>query len=358
MNPWLDRIEISLPILQSPMAGVSTPEMAAAVSEAGGLGALGLGNLDVSVARKMIAATRGLTDRPVNVNLFCHRPAVADRNREAAWIARLAPRFAEFGASPPERLQEIYRSFVADDAMLAMLLEERPAVVSFHFGLPSAERIAALRGAGIALLATATNLREARAIEAAGLDAVVAQGSEAGGHSGVFQPDAADERLGTVALTRLLVQHVSIPVIAAGGIMDGAGIAAGLALGASAAQLGTAFLLCPESAADKGYRASLAAGAEQGTVVTSAFSGRPARSLVNRFTAATQAAPLESIPDYPIAYDAAKSLHAAARAKGEYGFGAQWAGQGVAMCRSLPAGELVRVLQAELETALRDLADH
>lgn len=358
MNPWLDRIEISLPILQSPMAGVSTPEMAAAVSEAGGLGALGLGNLDVSAARKMIAATRELTDRPVNVNLFCHRPAVADRDREAAWIARLAPRFAEFGASPPERLQEIYRSFVADEAMLAMLLEERPAVVSFHFGLPSAERIAALRGAGMVLLATATNLREAQAIEAAGLDAVVAQGSEAGGHSGVFEPGSADERLGTVALTHLLVQHVSIPVIAAGGIMDGAGIAASLALGARAAQLGTAFLLCPESAADKGYRAALAVGADQGTVVTSAFSGRPARSLVNRFTAATQAASLESIPDYPIAYDAAKSLHAAARAKGEYGFGAQWAGQGVAMCRSLPAGELVRVLQAELETALRDLADH
>lgn len=356
MNLWLDRIEISLPILQSPMAGVSTPEMAAAVSNAGGLGALGLGNLDAVAARKMIAATRALTDRPVNVNLFCHRPAVADRDRERAWATRLAQQFAEFGASPPERLQEIYRSFVVDDAMLAMLLEERPAVVSFHFGLPSAERIAALRGAGMVLLATATNLREARAIEAAGVDAVVAQGFEAGGHSGVFEPGAADERLGTVALTRLLVRHLSIPVIAAGGIMDGAGIAASLALGASAAQLGTAFLLCPESAADQGYRAALAAGTDQRTIVTSAFSGRPARSLVNRFTTVTQTAPVEAIPDYPIAYDAAKSLHAAARAKGEFGFGAQWAGQGFAMCRPLPAGELVRVLQAELEAALRDLA--
>ena len=355
MNPMLDRIEISLPILQSPMAGVSTPEMAAAVSEAGGLGALGLGNLDAAAARRMMAATRKLTDRPVNVNLFCHPPASADPAREGAWSSRLAPLFAEFGAAPPAQLSEIYRSFQVDDEMLAALLEERPAVVSFHFGLPPNERIAALRSSGTVLLATATNLREARAIEAAGIDAVVAQGSEAGGHSGVFEPAATDERLGTLALTRLLVRQLSIPVIAAGGIMDGAGIAASLALGASAAQLGTAFLLCPESAADAGYRATLASGPDHGTVVTSAFSGRPARSLVNRFTTATQNAPLAEIPDYPIAYDLAKSLHAAARAKGEYGFGAQWAGQGFPMWRALTAGELVRVLQAELEAALLTL---
>jgi len=351
MNALLRKLGIPLPILQAPMAGISTPAMAAAVSNAGGLGAIALGNIDATATQKMIAAVRALTDRPVNINLFCHRPAVADLGREAAWITRFAPLFAELQTKPPERLREIYRSFAQDDDMLAMLLQERPAVVSFHFGLPSADRISALRSAGTVLIATATNLREARAIQQAGLDAVVAQGSEAGGHSGVFAPGPGDTRLGTIALARLLVRELSLPVIAAGGIMDGAGIAACLALGASAAQLGTAFLLCPESAADPGYRAALASGPDQGTVVTSAFSGRPARSLVNRFTAFTESATAEAIPNYPIAYDLAKSLHAAAREKGEFGYGAQWAGQGFPLCRALPAAELVSTLHRELREA-------
>ena len=180
----------------------------------------------------MIAAVRDATDRPFNVNVFCHRPAVADAAREAAWLARLAPEFARYGAAPPGELREIYTSFVLDDAMLAVFLEERPKVVSFHFGLPAAERIAALRAAGIVLLATATNLEEARSIASAGIDAVVAQGFEAGGHRGVFDAESRDDRLGTMALTRLLVRKLEIPVIAAGGIMDGAGIAACLLLGA------------------------------------------------------------------------------------------------------------------------------
>jgi nitronate monooxygenase len=232
------------------------------------------------------------------------------------------------------------------------LLAERPAVVSFHFGLPDRERIEALRAAGIVLFATVTNLDEGRAVAAAGIDAVVAQGYEAGGHRGVFDPDVQDDQLGTMALTRQLVRNLDTSVIAAGGIMDGAGIAAALTLGAVAAQLGTAFVACPESSADAGFRAALLGPPAEHTVMTSAISGRPARCLANRFTALGGAVDRQSIPDYPIAYDAGKALHAAAKAAGEFGYGAQWAGQGVPLARALPAGELVARLRNEMEDAL------
>jgi nitronate monooxygenase len=302
----------------------------------------------------MIAAVRAGTGRPFQVNVFCNRPAAADTAREAAWSARFAPEFARYGAKPPARLTEIYESFLTDDAKLAVLLAERPPVVSFHFGLPGRDRIEAFRAAGIVLLATATNLQEGKAIAAAGIDAVVAQGYEAGGHRGVFDPDGADERLGTVALSRLLASKLDVPVIAAGGIMDGAGIAASLALGAAAAQLGTAFIACPESSADAGYRAALLGPAAEHTVMTATVSGRPARCLANRLTALGEGVGREAIPDYPIAYDAAKALHAAAKAAGEFGYGAQWAGQGAPLARAVPAAELVARLRAEMEAALRE----
>jgi nitronate monooxygenase len=177
-------------------------------------------------AAQLIAAVRAKTDRPFNVNVFCHRPATANAAREAAWLARLGPEFARYGAKPPARLTEIYQSFLTDDAKLAVLMAERPAVVSFHFGLPARDRIEALRAAGIVLLATATNLDEGKAVAAAGVDAVVTQGYEAGGHRGVFDPDGPDDQLGTMALTRLLMKRLDVPVIAAGGIADGmAGLA-------------------------------------------------------------------------------------------------------------------------------------
>lgn len=348
MTPLADRLGLGLPIIQAPMAGVSTPAMAAAVSNAGGLGSIGIGAVDAAGARTMIEAVRGATNRPFNVNLFCHRPAVRDAAKEAAWIERLRPRFAAHGAQPPAALAEIYRSFVEDDAMLAMLLDTRPAIVSFHFGLPDAARIAALRDAGIMLIASATSLAEGRASAAAGIDAVVAQGYEAGGHRGIFDPDGEDERLGTIALTRLLVRRLDLPVIAAGGIMDGAGIAAALMLGAQAAQLGTAFVASPESSADQGYRAALAGAG--GTVMTSAISGRPARAIVNRFTA-LDIDPAE-VPAYPVAYDAGKALNAAAKAQGDHGYGAQWAGQAAPLARALPAAELLTLLGEEMRAAL------
>jgi nitronate monooxygenase len=282
------------------------------------------------------------------VNVFCHAPARADHARESRWLDLLRPQFARFGATPPTILKEIYRSFVADDDMLAMLLAEKPKVVSFHFGIPSRERITALRDAGIVLLGSATSLAEARALVAADVDAIVAQGYEAGGHRGVFDPDADDSRLGTFALTRLLVRETDRPVIAAGGIMDGAGIAAALRLGASAAQLGTAFVACDESQADAGHRAALKSDAALHTVMTRAISGRPARSLANRFTALGRDVDPRDVPDYPIAYDAGKALHAAGRAQGEFGFGAQWAGQGAPLSRAMPAADLVALLRREM----------
>jgi nitronate monooxygenase len=342
-------LALSLPLIQAPMAGVTTPALAAAVSNAGALGSIAIGATDVAGARAMIEDLRSRTARPFNINLFVHGRANADPDREAAWLNGLAPLFAEFGVEPPRALRTIYKSFAEDPEMLAMLLETKPRIVSFHFGLPPAEYLSALRAVGIVMLASATSLNEARLIEAAGLDAIVAQGIEAGGHRGIFDPEGPDDALGTMALTRLLVRRTSLPVIAAGGIMDGAGIAAALDLGAAAAQLGTAFIGCPETTADDAYRAALMGDGAYHTVLTSLISGRPARTLSNRFTAlAAQLGDLRP-PDYPIAYDAGKALHAAAKARGEHGFAAQWAGQGAPLARALPAAELVEVLRRELQ---------
>lgn len=344
----LELLHIDVPIIQAPMAGISTPEMAAAVSNAGALGSIGVGVTNATGARQMIAAFRERSRRSLNVNVFCHAPARTDRAREARWIERLRPEFVRLGAAPPAALTEIYQSFVEDDDMLVVLLDQRPEIVSFHFGLPSHERIEALHDAGIVLLGTATSVAEGRALAAADVDAVVAQGYEAGGHRGVFDSNGDDDRLGTFALTRLLVCELDRPVIAAGGLMDGAGIAAALRLGASAAQLGTAFVACDESQADAGYRAALKSDAAHHTVMTRAISGRPARSLANRFTAFGRDVAPHDVPDYPIAYDAAKALHAAGKTKGEFGFGAHWAGQGAPLSRSMPAADLVALLRREM----------
>lgn len=344
----LERVEIELPIIQAPMAGVSSPAMAAAVSNAGALGSIGVGATDPEGARGMIAAVRARTQRAFNVNVFCHRPATIDLTRESEWLEQLRPQFEHVGAKPPASLKEIYRSFVEDDAMLAALLTDKPPIVSFHFGLPSAERIQALKAAGIVLFASVTSVAEAHAAVQAGVDALVAQGYEAGGHRGVFEPDAEDACLGTIALTRILVLRFDLPVIAAGGIMDGAGIAAALRLGASAAQLGTAFIACAESEADAAYRQALASDAAHHTVMTRVISGRPARCLRNRFTLWGADIPSHRIPAYPVAYDAGKALNSAAKAAHETGYGAQWAGQGAPLARAMPAAVLVAVLAEEM----------
>lgn len=345
------QLGIQHPIVQAPMAGVSTPRLAAAVSNAGGLGSLGIGASTAAQARQMIEETRALTMKPFNVNVFCHVPAQRDPAREAAWLQYLAPMFAEVGAQVPTALDEIYKTFLEDDATFEVLLELRPAVVSFHFGLPPADRLKALRETGIKTLATATNLQEASLIEQAGIDAIVAQGIEAGGHRGMFDPDVTDERLSTAVLVRLLTQRTKLPVVAAGGIMDGAGIKAALDLGAAAAQLGTAFILCPESAANVSYRENLKSKHAAVTRLTTVLSGRPARGIVNRLIAFGEAEGSPSPAAYPVAYDAAKRLHAAATKLGSHEFAAQWAGQGAPLARELSAEALVRQLVDELHGA-------
>jgi len=348
--PFFAQLQVAHPIIQAPMAGVATPALAAAVSNAGAMGSLGIGASSVEQARHMIEDTRTLTDKPININVFCHAPAQRDAAREAAWLAHLAPLFSETGAAMPAALDEIYRSFNDDEESFRMLLALRPAVVSFHFGLPSRDRIAALANAGVRTMATATNLTEALRIEEAGVDAIVAQGIEAGGHRGMFDPDAPDECLSMAVLVRLLVKRTNSPIIAAGGIMDGAGVKAALDLGAAGVQLGTAFILCPESAAGDAYRQNLQNERAGSTALTAALSGRPARGLVNRLIRHGASGGVRPA-DYPVAYDAAKQLHAAAAKAGNHEFAAHWAGQGAPLARAMPAAELVRLLVREAQAA-------
>lgn len=352
--PWMQRLGMLHPIIQAPMAGTSTPELAAAVSHAGGLGSLGLGAHSVEQAHANILRTRELTRAPFNVNLFCHRNAHADPERDAAWLEYLAPEFARFGARPPRRLENIYPSAVGNGPLQGMILQLRPAVVSFHFGLPEQPFIDALRRAGCLTMACATSLDEALHIEQAGIDVVIAQGMEAGGHRGVFEPEH-DQFMGTLGLVQLLVRHTQLPVVAAGGIMDGTGIAAALQLGACGVQMGTAFVLCPESAASPAYRAALQSPRSMHTQLTSAISGRPARGLSSRLHALGQRYG-QALPDYPRAYDAAKALHRVASASDCHDYAPFWAGQGAPLARALPAAELMHTLCQELYAAQKNSA--
>ena len=346
-NRFTQRLDIAYPIIQAPMAGVSTPELAAAVSNSGGLGSLGLGAATVSQSEALIARTRHLTTQPVNVNLFCHAPARRDPHTEARWTALLRPLFARFGAQPPETLTEIYQSFLVNQPMAELLLDLAPEVVSFHFGVADKTLIRRLKEKGVLIMASATSVDEAQRVVAQGVDVVIAQGYEAGGHRGIFDPRGDDRQMSTLTLVQALKRTVSIPVIAAGGIMDGAGIRSMMHLGAEGVQLGTAFLLCPESATDVGYRQALSGEPTPETVMTAAISGRPARCIDNAFCETGRRNPDVMPPDYPLAYDAGKALAAAAKAQGEWGFGAHWAGQGVGMIRALPAAELMQTLIRE-----------
>lgn len=339
---------VRYPIIQAPMAGTATPELAAAVSNAGGLGSLGIGSSTLQQARDMIMRTKSLTQQPFNVNVFCHQPAERDEAIEQAWIEFLTPLYAEFGVDAHAQLDDPYPSFVGNDDALEMLLETKPAVVSFHFGLPTPAQLGALRQAGITTFATATNLDDARTIADAGIDAIVAQGIEAGGHRGMFDPTLDDQRLPTAVLVRLLVREVGLPIIAAGGIMDGCGVRAMLDLGAVAAQLGTVFILCPESAASARYRESLKGARSSRTRLTPVISGRPARGMVNSFIEYCEAPGSPRPASYPVAYDAAKKLSAAAVAQGNHDYSAQWAGQGAPLAREMSAGMLVETLVREL----------
>jgi len=341
--------QLEIPLIQAPMAGISTPDLAATVSNAGGLGSISVGAMTVEEASQAIEKTRSLTPRPFNVNVFCHDPLLLDPATSASWLKALSPLFEEFGAKAPEVLHEIYGSFNQNEAMLELLLDKRPAIVSFHFGLPPQSFILALKQAGIGLIATATNVAEAKQIEQAGVHGVVAQGIEAGGHRGIFNVQDADPKLSTLVLTRILATELRLPIIAAGGIMDGSGMKAALLSGAKAVQLGTAFVACSESAADANYRAALMSEKAYCTELITTISGRPARGFPNTLTKWIKGLGDSQIPPYPFAYDAAKAIQRVARATGSTDFEVQWAGQGAPLIRVLPAAELLRQLKSEFQ---------
>jgi nitronate monooxygenase len=339
---------IDHPIVQAPMASVATPALAAAVSEAGGLGSLGCALQSAAELRATIDAVKALTRRPVNYNFFAHPEPVVDPPGPGM-RARLAAYHRELGLGDLPEPRVAFPTFGED--RLAVLLEARPAVVSFHFGLPPGRAVAALRAAGVAVLASATTVSEARALEARGASAIVAQGWEAGGHRGTFAAPFADGAIGTMALVPQIVDAVAIPVLAAGGIMDGRGIAAAFMLGASGVQMGTAFVGCPEAKVHPAYRAALLEGGAS-TRVTRALTGRPARVLENRFVAETEAVEAEAAP-FPVQGALTARLREASAERGDGDFAALYAGQGAGLARARPAGALVAAL---VEEALGRLA--
>ena len=335
------------PVLQAPMASVATPELAAAVSAAGGLGAVGSAMLALDELRAQAAAVRASTDRPFQLNFFCHQPHPVEAAEAGAARARIAPLYEELGVGEPPEPSVPPIAF--DAPRLKALLEISPPVVSFHFGLPGSDALAACHEAGITVLATATTVAEARDLAERGVDAVVAQGAEAGGHRGSYLVDGDDGPVGTLALVPQVVDAVSVPVVAAGGIADGRGLAAALVLGAGAAQVGTAFVACPESGAPPLYREALSAADAERTTITRAYSGRPARVLRNRGT--------EEIAE-PLPYPAQMSLTAVLRGAGRdpADFVPLFAGQGALLAHAAPAAEVVATLVAEADNALGGLA--
>ncbi|WP_413784514.1 NAD(P)H-dependent flavin oxidoreductase [Acinetobacter sp. S40] len=341
----LQQLEIKHPILLAPMAGVSTPELAAEVSNSGGLGSLGLGASNLSSAREQILQTQALTDAPFQVNFFCHQPQVLNEQEAQCWINYLKPEFERFNATPPQALDCIYPSFLDNDDFLNLILETQPKAASFHFGIPSTHQIQALKNSGIITLVSATNLTEAKAIEAAGIDIIIAQGIEAGGHRGIFNADM-DGAVRTADLVQLINQHCKKPVIAAGGIMNGRQARQLMNLGAQAVQLGTAFVQCKTSNANAAYRQALLN--QPLTQITSSISGRPARGIINHWHTQIDHPERPSVPAYPYTYDLAKQLHAVANQMGDHGFGAFWAGSNVAQIREIEARDLINQLVLEM----------
>ena len=340
---------VTHPIIQAPMASAATPALAAAVANAGGLGSLGCARLSVAEIHAEVAATRAATNRAINLNFFVNPAPEIDAAVEARMRARLAPYYAELGLGEVPRALADGPGFDAEKLEAVVALA--PAVVSFHFGLPDASAIEAIKRAGSVVLSSATCVEEAKLLEAAGADAIIAQGSEAGGHRGTFAVPYSAGEIGTMALVPQVVDAVQVPVIAAGGIADGRGIAAALALGAGGVQMGTAFLSTPEAKIHPLHLAALTAGGE--TRLTHAISGRPARGVVNRFMAEMEGADAIAFPSQ---LSLTRALAAAGAKAGSSDFHALWSGQAGTLNRALPAGELVERLVEETRTILGGLA--
>jgi nitronate monooxygenase len=333
---------IDLPIIQAPMAGVQLGALAIAVSEAGALGSLPCAMLTPDGMRRELEGIRARTRRPFNVNFFCHVPPAPDAAREARWRQALAPYYRELGVDPDTIAAGPGRA-PFDETAAEILAEFRPAVVSFHFGLPAPKLLDRVKAWGAVVLSSATTVDEARWLEAHGCDVVIAQGLEAGGHRGMFLTDDVTTQVGTFALLPQVVDAVRVPVIAAGGIADAKGVAAAMALGAAGVQVGTAFLCCPEATTGALHRAALRSDAARHTALTNVFSGRPARGIVNRVV--RELGPMSPVaPAFPLAGAAIAPLRAKAEAAGSGDFSPLWAGQDVRGCRDVPAAQLVREL--------------
>lgn len=334
-----------MPLIQAPMAGVQGSALALAVCGAGALGSLPCAMLDATALQREVAALRAGTSRPWNLNFFCHAPPKPDAARQAAWLALLAPYYREWGlevaaatASGPSR-----KPFDADTA--ALLDAVRPRVVSFHFGLPAPDLLAQVKSWGAVVMSSATTVPEAQWLAEHGADVVIAQGLEAGGHRGLFLNQELSTQMGTFALLPQVVRAVPCPVVAAGGIADAAGVAAAMALGAAGVQVGTAYLLCPECSTSPPHRAALQGQGARHTALTTLFSGRPARAIVNRLM--RELGPLNAeAPPFPLAAAAIAPLRAAAEQAGSGDFSPLWCGQNASGCNPVPAAEITRELAA------------
>ncbi|MDB4974482.1 MAG: hypothetical protein JWN48_2823 [Myxococcaceae bacterium] len=346
MTALQELLGIELPIIQAPMAGSQGSALALAVAEAGGLGSLPCAMLSPEALRSEFSKIALATQRPINLNFFCHAVPEPSAERESAWRASLAPYYQELGIDPSEVAAAPARS--PFDAQMAVVLEElAPKVVSFHFGLPAEPLLARVRRTSAKILASATTLAEARWLEARGVDAIIAQGAEAGGHRGMFLSDDLSTQVGTLALVSQLTRTVSVPVIAAGGIADARSVAAAHALGAAGVQVGTAFLFCPEASTSAVHRAALRSDAVEDTALTNLFTGRPARGIRNRFM--RELGPISPLaPSFPLAASAVMPLRARAESLHRGDFSPLWCGQNARGCRELPAAALVDELACGL----------
>ena len=340
----IDLLKIEFPIVQAPMAGAHDTALAIAAAQGGGLGSLPCAMISADKAREQVGIFRQQVSAPVNLNFFCHTPIGADADKEAGWKQRLSSYYGEYGLDLAAPVSAANRA-PFDAAMCAVIEDLRPEVISFHFGLPEAGLLARVKAAGCVVMASATTVREAVWLEQNGADVVIAQGAEAGGHRGMFLTTDIATQPGLFALLPQVVDAVKLPVIAAGGIADGRGIAAAFALGAAGVQIGTAYLRCPETTIGAVHRAALAESTDDGTVITNVMTGRPARGVINRVMREVGPVAPEA-PAFPHAATALGPLKAAAEKQGRTEFTNLWAGQAVHLGTEWPAAELTRALAA------------
>jgi nitronate monooxygenase len=356
---WPDRLLIDLfkiehPILLAPIAGAMDAHLAIEVCEAGGLGSLPSAMIDAAQVRSEMVRIRAGTRRPINLNFFSHKPPTLNNAREARWRDRLEPYYRELNIDPAAPVPTSNR--VPFDAALCDIVEDlQPEVISFHFGLPEADLLRRVKATGCKLISSATTADEARWLEAQGVDAVIAQGYEAGGHRSMFLTDDLAAQVGTFALVPQVVDAVKVPVIAAGGIGDARGIAAAFMLGAAGVQIGTAYMHCPESKISALHRAALKSSRSDGTMLTNVMTGRPARYIVNRLV--REVGPISELaPEFPLAAGALAPLRASAEAQGSADFSPMPSGQAASLGRAMPARELTRALAEEAQALLRKMA--